>query len=84
MVKVLSIVESSRKVRTENDLYLIDKENEAPKSDLFIADVNSCSSLNSQKIHSDAHARVTCVIHSLKKIPHPQSTRSYSIAYCCL
>lgn len=84
MVKVLSIVESSRKVRTENDPYLTDKKNEAPKSDLFIAEVNSCSSLDSQKIHTGAYAKVTCVIHSLKKNINSSSSIDSVLQHCIL
>lgn len=62
MVKVLSIAESSRNMRTENDPYFSDKKKEALKSDLFIANVNSCPSLDSQKIHTGALARVMCVV----------------------
>lgn len=62
---MLNIVESSVKMKTENDPYFIEKKIETLKSDLFIA--NSCPFLNSQKIYTGAHAKITCVIHSLHR-----------------
>lgn len=51
-------------MRIENDPHSTDKKNEALRSDVFKADVNSCPSLDSQRIHTGAHARVIYVCDS--------------------
>lgn len=60
---MLTIVEILRKM-IENDPYFIDKKNEALRSDLFKADVNSCPFLDSQRIHTGACVRVIYVYDS--------------------
>lgn len=76
MVKVLGIIQSSKKMRILNNPYFIDKKNEALRSDLFKVNVNACPSLDSQRIHTGAHARIIYVCDSFS----PQNINSPVLA----
>lgn len=76
MVKVLGIIKSSRKVRIEKNPYFIGKKNEALRSDLFKVNVNSCPSLDSQRIHTGALVKVIYVCDSFS----PQNINSPVLA----